>query len=125
MAIFETLYGAEDFSFFRIGDPKQSIYGFRGADVFAYLDAARKVPDQFTLGENWRSSQPLITAINALFERAIHPFVLPEIQFQPVKAGRPEADRALILERNPRSFTIETLVRETRIDGTRSHHPER
>ena len=95
MAIFEKLYGAEDFSFFRIGDPKQSIYGFRGADVFAYLDAARRVQDQFTLGENWRSSQRLITATNTLFERAIHPFVLPEIQFQPVRAGRSEADQGL------------------------------
>ena len=86
---------AKDFPFFRIGDPKQSIYGFRGADVFAYLDAAQRVQDRFTLGENWRSSQRLITGLNALFERAIYPFVLPEIQFQPVKAGRPEADRAL------------------------------
>ena len=95
MAIFETLYGTEDFSFFRIGDPKQSIYGFRGADVYAYLNAAQRVQDQFTLGENWRSSQRLITATNTLFERAIHPFVLPEIQFQPVRAGRPEADQGL------------------------------
>ena len=35
-----------------IGDPKQAIYAFRGADVFAYLDAAAAAEHRFTLGDN-------------------------------------------------------------------------
>jgi exodeoxyribonuclease V beta subunit len=50
-----------------IGDPKQAIYAFRGADVFAYLDAARAAGTQATLETNWRSDQGLIDAYDALF----------------------------------------------------------
>ena len=50
-----------------IGDPKQAIYAFRGADVYAYLDAARAAPTQATLDVNWRSDQGLIDAYDALF----------------------------------------------------------
>jgi exodeoxyribonuclease V beta subunit len=51
-----------------IGDPKQAVYSFRGADVYAYLDAARAAePEQrFTLGQNWRSDAGLLQAYDAL-----------------------------------------------------------
>ena len=49
-----------------IGDPKQAIYAFRGADVYAYLDAARASGTRRTLTTNWRSDQPLIDAYDAL-----------------------------------------------------------
>jgi exodeoxyribonuclease V beta subunit len=50
-----------------IGDPKQAIYAFRGADVFAYLEAARQATTRATLEVNWRSDQGLIDAYDALF----------------------------------------------------------
>src|SRR5436305_14892071 len=50
-----------------IGDPKQAIYAFRGADVYAYLEAAREAGSQSTLAVNWRSDQGLIDAYDALF----------------------------------------------------------
>jgi exodeoxyribonuclease V beta subunit len=50
-----------------IGDPKQAIYSFRGADVYAYLAAARQAGTQATLKINWRSDQALIDAYDALF----------------------------------------------------------
>jgi exodeoxyribonuclease V beta subunit len=50
-----------------IADPKQAIYAFRGADVYAYLDAARAAGTQATLPINWRSDQGLIDAHDALF----------------------------------------------------------
>jgi exodeoxyribonuclease V beta subunit len=50
-----------------IGDPKQAIYAFRGADVYAYLAALRVAGDQQTLGTNWRSDQDLISALDAMF----------------------------------------------------------
>jgi exodeoxyribonuclease V beta subunit len=53
-----------------IADPKQAIYAFRGADVYAYLDAARTAGTRATLGVNWRSDQGLIDAHDALFSGA-------------------------------------------------------
>jgi exodeoxyribonuclease V beta subunit len=52
-----------------IGDPKQAIYSFRGADVYSYLEAA-SLPsvDSSTLGVNWRSDQRLLDALDALFD---------------------------------------------------------
>ena len=49
-----------------IGDPKQAIYAFRGADVFAYLKAARTAGARATLEVNRRSDQGLIDAYDAL-----------------------------------------------------------
>ena len=50
-----------------IGDPKQAIYAFRGADVYAYLEAARTAGASATLEVNWRSDQGLLEAYDALF----------------------------------------------------------
>ncbi len=50
-----------------IGDPKQAIYSFRGADVYAYLAAAESATRKATLSTNWRSDQGLIDAYDALF----------------------------------------------------------
>jgi exodeoxyribonuclease V beta subunit len=49
-----------------IADPKQAIYAFRGADVYAYLEAARAAGMRATLGVNWRSDQGLIDGHDAL-----------------------------------------------------------
>jgi exodeoxyribonuclease V beta subunit len=53
-----------------IGDPKQAVYAFRGADVYAYLDAASVAGERATLEVNWRSDQPLLDAYDVLFDRA-------------------------------------------------------
>jgi exodeoxyribonuclease V beta subunit len=53
-----------------IADPKQAIYAFRGADVYAYLEAAEQASARATLGVNWRSDQGLIAAYDALFADA-------------------------------------------------------
>jgi exodeoxyribonuclease V beta subunit len=50
-----------------IGDPKQAIYAFRGADVHAYLDAAAAAGTHRTLDINWRSDQGLIDAYDTMF----------------------------------------------------------
>ncbi|MGD2124660.1 MAG: exodeoxyribonuclease V subunit beta [Desulfobacteraceae bacterium] len=82
-AIFNHIFAREKSVLFFIGDPKQAIYGFRGADIFAYMEAARNVQTRYTLGENWRSEPHLIEATNTLFGHAEHPFVYDEIRFQP------------------------------------------
>ncbi len=53
-----------------IADPKQAIYAFRGADVYAYLVAASTAQVQSTLRVNRRSDQPLLDAYDALFDGA-------------------------------------------------------
>jgi len=53
-----------------IGDPKQSIYSFRGADVESYLSALAGAAAKRTLRTNWRSDGPLLDALDALFAEA-------------------------------------------------------
>ena len=74
--------------FIVVGDPKQSIYRFRGADVFAYLAARRTARERLPLGRNWRSVPALVEAVNAVFD-ASAPFVVPEIEYRPVAPARP------------------------------------
>ena len=90
-SIFKRIYGGTDLPLFLVGDPKQAIFGFRGADIFAYLDASRDAGERRTLDRNWRSSPRLILAVNAVFGRARDPFLFPEIPFHPVQPA--EKDR--------------------------------
>jgi len=53
-----------------IGDPKQAIYAFRGADVDTYLKAKATVRSKWTLDVNWRSDEGLLEAYDALFKSA-------------------------------------------------------
>ena len=50
-----------------IGDPKQAIYRFRGADINTYLKAAHQSQEQHRLDTNWRSSVSIVEAVNHLF----------------------------------------------------------
>jgi exodeoxyribonuclease V beta subunit len=52
-----------------IGDPKQAIYQFRGADIYTYLQARNAVGEQslWTLGRNFRSHKSMVDAVNAVF----------------------------------------------------------
>ena len=73
--IFNLLYRVADndsaHGLFLIGDPKQSIYGFRGADIHSYL-AARAATEgrHYQLGTNYRSTAALVEAVNRLFLHA-------------------------------------------------------
>ena len=69
-AIMRTAFAHEDATLVLIGDPKQSVYAFRGADVYAYLDAADHAAARPTLRTNWRSDQGLLDAYDALFDDA-------------------------------------------------------
>ena len=69
--IFRRVFGGGGHYLYFIGDPRQAIYSFRGADVFTYREAAEKASQGFTLDTNWRSEKRLLNAINLLFEK--HP----------------------------------------------------
>ncbi|MDP0396176.1 exodeoxyribonuclease V subunit beta [Glaesserella parasuis] len=95
--------------FIMIGDPKQSIYKFRGADIFTYLKAKNEVQEQATLDRNWRSVPEVVDSCNRLFqfpEGDNPPFLYHGIPFQPVKAK--EASDALVGEQATRCLLIST-----------------
>lgn len=77
--IFETIYripeNLEDCGLFMIGDPKQAIYSFRGADIYTYLQAREATEGRhYTLGTNFRSSKAMVEAANHCFSFAeAHP----------------------------------------------------
>ena len=73
--IFDLLYRVADNDpergLFLIGDPKQSIYGFRGADIHSYLAARRATAGRhYQLGTNYRSARRLVAAVNQMFLHA-------------------------------------------------------
>jgi exodeoxyribonuclease V beta subunit len=68
--IMQTAFAAPGRTLIVIADPKQAIYAFRGADVYAYLEAARSAVRLATLTVNRRSDQGLIDAYDALFDDA-------------------------------------------------------
>lgn len=79
-----------------IGDPKQSIYAFRGADVFTYLAASEAVTAPIsTLTTSYRSSPNLVAALNHLFGTCPVPFGLSEIVYDRISA-RPNSKNELM-----------------------------
>lgn len=80
---------------FMIGDPKQAIYGFRGADIFTYIKARKQVYSHFTLGTNWRSSAEMVSAVNQVFALPDSPFIYDQdIPFTPVNYS-PNAEQRI------------------------------
>jgi exodeoxyribonuclease V beta subunit len=80
-------------AFVMIGDPKQSIYRFRGADIHSYLAATQETPaaNRHTMGTNWRSDGSLVDAVQAVFGSVPNPFEHPQISLPQVSAHH--ADR--------------------------------
>lgn len=100
--ILATIYqGQPNAALFMIGDPKQAIYGFRGGDVFAYLNARDKCDQQWVMDTNWRSSKAMIEGYNRLFygnsltenRRDVFGY---KIDYHPVKASPKADDKQLV-----------------------------
>ena len=83
--IFHRIYGDTRQPVFLVGDPKQAIYSFRGADVFAYLKARQDAVHRHTLDLNWRSAPALLQAVNALYDQPHPTFYDPRIAYQPAR----------------------------------------
>jgi exodeoxyribonuclease V beta subunit len=82
--IFATCF--RDRTLFLIGDPKQSIYGFRGANLRTYLLARGDAARCHTLDTNYRSSGPMVDSVMATFVRP-DPFAEPGIEMPMVRAA--------------------------------------
>ncbi len=92
--IFSSIFAAPSQYLYLIGDPKQAIYKFRGADIYSYLDAQKQAEHKFTLGQNWRSHPQLVDAVNALFQRE-RAFLLEDLAFHDVEPAKSANDGAL------------------------------
>ena len=91
--IFARVYdtaSSDAFACVLIGDPKQAIYGFRGADVFSYLDARQIIgaPRLHRLNVTRRASARLANGLNALYWNAERsPFLLNGIDYLPIASA--------------------------------------
>jgi len=86
--IFKRIWAGSPGTLFMIGDPKQAIYAFRGADIFAYMEAKRSAEGRvYTLDRNWRSDPKLVDAVNGIFGRSASPFLFDEIPFSAAQAA--------------------------------------
>jgi len=95
--IFHAVYHQQaDAALLPIGDPKQAIYAFRGADIFTYMRARDEVSAHYSLNTNWRSSVPMVNSVNRLFAQLPEPFMFKQIPFAPVVAA--EKNQALSFE---------------------------
>ena len=103
-----------------VGDPKQSIYRFRGADVFAYMKASRR-PDvkEIRLAENYRSTPALVRAVNAVFARK-SPFLLPAIEFETATAAEDRSDELKIADDDCAALQFRLLPRTDDKRATKS-----
>ncbi|CAI1846327.1 Exodeoxyribonuclease V beta chain [Serratia quinivorans] len=100
--IFQKLYvGRPECGLLLIGDPKQAIYAFRGADIFTYMRARSEVSAHYTLETNWRSSPAMVNSVNHLFAQVEKPFLFGQIPFIEVAAAEKNRGLAFELQNQP------------------------
>lgn len=121
-AIFNAIFGEGAKIFELVGDPKQAIYSFRGADIEVYKRARNEADQRFTLDVNYRSSPEYIEAMNILFgagpglnldESGIeesHPFATDDIPYLKVGANL-KAKRPRLVLHDGRALTPLRILR--------------
>ena len=119
--IYRTAENLPDTALLLIGDPKQSIYGFRGADIHSYLAARRATAGRHhVLGTNFRSTQAVVAVVNRWFDMAPDAFGYQQgdedpLPFQPVGAkGRDEVFRASAGDVQAMTVVHDATLRSTR-----------
>ena len=114
--IFSRLFGQKrDHWLFLIGDPKQSIYRFRGADLEAYFEFAKNTKAQkYSLDTNFRTVTPLVESINAFFQKSTKPFLHDQLSFLPVQPNRngPADSEKIFMGGSKPAFVIRELCWE-------------
>jgi exodeoxyribonuclease V beta subunit len=111
---------------FVVGDPKQAIYGFRGADLPAYQAARTALRQEYgaaecTLPTNWRSSPELIDSLNHLFAEG-HWFDPIRLDFTRVKPPPPQKrPYQLLSDRTDRAaLTLVDVTGPDKVSGARA-----
>ncbi|WP_457576178.1 exodeoxyribonuclease V subunit beta [Desulfomarina sp.] len=84
--VFSSLFAVDGHYLYLIGDPKQSVYRFRGADIHSYFLAKKRADNHLTLDRNFRSHPYLVEEVNRLFSARDKPFLMEKeyIDFMPV-----------------------------------------
>jgi len=90
--------GNDNRSLVSVGDPKQAIYSFRGADVQAYVNFTEKEKNHRTLSTNWRSDKPLLDNLNNAFS---HVSFGDGIDYRDVTASEDHQESCLVGEIKP------------------------
>ncbi|WP_168867751.1 exodeoxyribonuclease V subunit beta [Enterobacteriaceae endosymbiont of Plateumaris braccata] len=100
-----------------IGDPKQAIYSFRGADIFTYIKASLEIKNRYTLKNNWRSSKTMINGVNKIFSNCQYPFFFKNIVFYPASYVKQKLNYNFIINNiiQP-GITIWFLPKETNLN---------
>jgi exodeoxyribonuclease V beta subunit len=119
--IYRTAENLPDSALLLIGDPKQSIYGFRGADIHSYLAARRATAGRHhVLGTNFRSTQAVVEVVNRWFDMAPDAFGYKQggedpLPFQPVGAkGRDEVFKTSAGDVQAMTVVHDATLRSTR-----------
>ncbi|MCI0376377.1 MAG: UvrD-helicase domain-containing protein [Gemmataceae bacterium] len=112
-----------------VGDPKQAIFGFRGADLPTYVQAAQEIVAEFggvkeKLTTNWRALEELLQALNALFQDSGWFPAQAGIDYVPVTAPPPAERRVRIdVDNSGRAALNIVKVADTSGKKTRSILP--
>lgn len=105
--IFELIFAHSKTVMYFIGDPKQSIYEFRGADVDNYLLAKQKMGNLFSMNTNYRSSAEMISALNKFllpqegFDTFFYQQEQNRIDYEPVTGPPKNEKQKLLLDGKP------------------------
>jgi len=104
-------------SLLMIGDPKQAIYAFRGADIYTYIAARQQTQAHYNLDTNYRSSTQLVNGVNRLFSQHADPFINQAIPYDCVNTPSSAVNKTLSeATTNPAALRIRLLA-EDEVNG--------
>ncbi|MDZ7719643.1 MAG: exodeoxyribonuclease V subunit beta [Balneolaceae bacterium] len=112
-SILNSIYPSQktESSLVMIGDPKQAIYAFRGADVYTYIQARdESFVEQYTLHKNFRSTPSFNKAVNTLFGLSAQPFIEKGIEYLDVDTGQTELEDQFLIDEK-RSSKIQLITK--------------
>ncbi|MDK9709413.1 MAG: exodeoxyribonuclease V subunit beta [Desulforhopalus sp.] len=112
--IFSSIFGRGGHALYLIGDPKQAIYKFRGADIHSYFLARSSAKRLLTLEKNYRSHPFLIGEVNRLFTSRPQAFYFsPEVlDYRPVVAAKKPSDIDLLQDGRSLAGMVYCLLAE-------------
>ncbi|WP_133407223.1 exodeoxyribonuclease V subunit beta [Parashewanella tropica] len=96
-----------------IGDPKQAIYAFRGADIFTYINARNQTEDHYSLATNYRSAEQMVNGVNQLFSNNADPFISQAIPFELVNTPDTAKNKIVHATGDPKALQIRLLPEDS------------